>query len=212
MAGFLGYQGIRLFDYASWAEPLRDELRQNAERIAADAGLKIEFIRKSNGFRKEKRIKAIIAERGDHPGLVHIFSAMETYPSYRPRHDKLDKSTSLESTSSKCIHYYFYFIDEQFGLCYVRVPTWAPFRLQIYFNGHYWLARQLAKEASVSRCSITHSFISRTWPKRKIPLNLLTPRHCIGTWINGHKTFVPSYVTFTPAITGASCRWNMLLT
>nr|VFK20960.1 MAG: hypothetical protein BECKLPF1236A_GA0070988_102833 [Candidatus Kentron sp. LPFa]VFK34607.1 MAG: hypothetical protein BECKLPF1236C_GA0070990_102843 [Candidatus Kentron sp. LPFa] len=53
MAGFLSYQGIRLFDYASWAESLRDELRQNAERIAADAGLEIEFIRKSNGFRKE---------------------------------------------------------------------------------------------------------------------------------------------------------------
>jgi len=24
-------------------------------------------------------------------------------------------------------HYYFYFIDEEFGLCYLRVPTWAPF-------------------------------------------------------------------------------------
>jgi hypothetical protein len=23
------------------------------------------------------------------------------------------------------------------------VPTWAPFRLQVYFNGHSWLARQL---------------------------------------------------------------------
>jgi len=33
--------------------------------------------------------------------------------------------------------------DEQFGLCYVRVPTWAPFRLQVYFNGRGWLARQL---------------------------------------------------------------------
>nr|VFK00089.1 MAG: hypothetical protein BECKLFY1418B_GA0070995_11691 [Candidatus Kentron sp. LFY] len=145
MAGFLSYQGIRLFDYASWAEPSRDELRQNAERIAADAGLKIEFIHKSNGFRKEERIKAIIAERGDHPGLVHIFSTMETCPSYYLWYDKLEKSTSLKPTSSKCIHYYFYFIDEEFGLCYVRVPTWAPFRLQVYFNGHYWLARQLAK-------------------------------------------------------------------
>ena len=65
MAGFLSYP--------SWAEPSRDELRQNAERIAADTGLKIEFIRKSNGFRKEKRIKAIIAERGDHPGQRIVF-------------------------------------------------------------------------------------------------------------------------------------------
>lgn len=34
-------------------------------------------------------------------------------------------------------------IDERFGLCSVRVPTWAPFRLQICFNGHNWLARRL---------------------------------------------------------------------
>jgi hypothetical protein len=39
--------------------------------------------------------------------------------------------------------YYFYFMDEQLGLCYLRVPTWCPFRLQFYFNGHNWLANQL---------------------------------------------------------------------
>ena len=31
------------------------------------------------------------------------------------------------------------------ALCYVRVPTWLPCRLQIYFNGHNWLASQLRK-------------------------------------------------------------------
>ena len=35
--------------------------------------------------------------------------------------------------------YYFYFIDEDYGLCYLRVPTWAPFRLQFYCNAHNWL-------------------------------------------------------------------------
>jgi hypothetical protein len=33
------------------------------------------------------------------------------------------------------------------GLCYVRVPTWLPCRLQIYFNGHNWLANQLGKRS-----------------------------------------------------------------
>jgi hypothetical protein len=68
---------------------------------------------------------------------------MESCPSYRAWHDKPTHRTFLKPTSGKCLHYYFYFIDEQFGLCYVRVPTWAPFRLQVYFNGHSWLARQL---------------------------------------------------------------------
>ena len=142
---YLSQRDFRLFDYPRWAEPLRDEIRTHAQRLAEKAGVEIEFIRNYRSFRKEDRIKAIVAERGDHPGLVHIFSAMESCPSYRPWHDKLQHTTTLRSTTGKCLHYYFYFLDEHFGLCYVRLPTWAPFRLQVYFNGHSWLARQLQR-------------------------------------------------------------------
>jgi hypothetical protein len=107
MAGYLSYHGIRLFDYARWAEPLRDEIRANAERLAAEAGLEIEFIRKLKALRKEDRIQGILAERGDHPGLVHIFSAMETCASYRPWHDKASGKTLFKPTTGKCLHYYF---------------------------------------------------------------------------------------------------------
>jgi len=143
MARFLRYKGIRIFDYPQWAEPLREDIRIHAETVAKDAGLKIDFIRSQKDFRKEERIKEIIAERGDHAGLVHIFSAMESSPSYRPWHNKKSGKTFLKPRQGKCLHYYF--IDEEFGLCYMRVPTWAPFRLQVYFNGHYWLAKQLDK-------------------------------------------------------------------
>jgi hypothetical protein len=145
MAAHLRWLKIRLFDYTQFAEPLRDEIRDNAERLAQDNGLEIEFIRRRD-FRKEERVKAIIAKRGDHPGLVHIFSAMEPCPSFRPWHDKSTGRTYLKPTEAKCLHYYFYFIDEQLGLCYMRVPTWAPFRLQFYFNGHNELARRLSRK------------------------------------------------------------------
>ena len=39
----------------------------------------------------------------------------------------------------------FYFVDEQLELFYLRVPTWCPFRLQFYCNGHFWLAAELRK-------------------------------------------------------------------
>ncbi len=135
-------KGIRLFDYTKFAEPLREEIRANAERIAAEDGLVIDFIRRNN-FRKEDRIKKILEERGDHPGLVHIFSAMEPCPSFEPWHDKKTHKTFLRYKDAKCLHYYFYFIDPALGLCYLRVPTWAPFRLQFYFNGHNELAAKL---------------------------------------------------------------------
>jgi hypothetical protein len=142
MTRYLYQQGIRIFDYAQFAEPLRERIRVNAEALAAANGVKIEFIRKKD-FRKENRIRQILRARGDHPGLVHIFGAMEVCCSYRPWHDKATGKTYLKPDSGKCLHYYFYFMDEQLGLCYVRVPTWCPFRLQVYFNGHAWLANQL---------------------------------------------------------------------
>src|SRR5215831_17122829 len=87
--------------------------------------------------------RMVLTERGDHPGLVHVISAMEACPTYRPWHSKQTHRTLLRPATGKCLHYYFYFIDAELGLIYLRVPTWCPFRLQFYCNGHSWLARQL---------------------------------------------------------------------
>ena len=144
MTIFLKRNCIRIFDYPKFANVLRNEIRDNAEQIAKENGLEIEFIRKKN-FRKEDKIKKILEKRGNKPGMVHIFSAMELCTAYRPWHNKETHDTYLTQTSGKCLHYYFYFIDEELGLCYVRVPTWSPFQLQIYFNGHNVLANQLKK-------------------------------------------------------------------
>ena len=69
------------------------------------------------------RIQNIIAETGKTEGLIHIFSAMECCNTYRPWHDKTTGKTFLKFDQSKCLHYYFYFIDRELGLCYLRVPT-----------------------------------------------------------------------------------------
>jgi len=47
----------------------------------------------------------------------------------------------------KCLFLYFYFLDREFGVCHVRVQTWFPFTMQVYVNGHEWLARQMDKRA-----------------------------------------------------------------
>jgi hypothetical protein len=145
MTNYLYSEGVRIFDYPKFAEPFRNQLRENAERIAKENQVVIEFVRKSE-TRKETIVSEILAERGTHPGLVHILSAMETCPTYEPWHNKSTGKTYLKCSTSKCLTYYFYFIDELLGLCYVRVPTWLPFRLQIYFNGHNWLASKLKQE------------------------------------------------------------------
>ncbi len=68
---------------------------------------------------------------------------MEPCTAFMPWHDKTTGKTTLRYKDGKCLHYYFYLIDAEFGLCYLRVPTWAPFRLQFYWNGYHWLLGQL---------------------------------------------------------------------
>lgn len=142
MTGYLYSQGIKIFDYPKFAEPFRNQIRENAEKIAKDNNIEIEFVPNTD-TRKESIIAKKIEQRGNQPGMVHVLSAMETCPTYKPWHDKTTGATYLRGTTSKCLTYYFYFINKVLGLCYVRVPTWLPCRLQIYFNGHNWLANKL---------------------------------------------------------------------
>lgn len=145
MTSLLFKKNIRIFDYTNYVEPMREEIRLNAEKLAEENGMEIDFIRKKN-FRKEDRINDIIKQRGSLPGLVHIFSAMEPCTAYKPWHNKKTHKTYLKTVPGKCLHYYFYFITADLGLCYLRVPTWAPFRLQFYCNGHNLLASRLSKK------------------------------------------------------------------
>lgn len=143
MTTFLHLHQIRIFDYARFAEPLRNRIREQAQMLAKEAGVEIQHVAKAH-IRKEDLVAAVLKERGESPGLVHIISAMEACDAYAPWHNKVTHKTYLRATPGKCLHYYFYFLDEDLGLVYLRVPTWCPFRLQFYCNGHSWLARKLA--------------------------------------------------------------------
>jgi hypothetical protein len=75
MTAYLYAHEIRIFDYPRFAAPFRDELRENAEKLAAENGIKTEFVR-NHETRKERLIHQILKKRGNQPGLVAILSAV----------------------------------------------------------------------------------------------------------------------------------------
>ena len=145
MTSFLHSRSIRIFDYPQFALPLRERIRDGAQALAQQHGARIEHISRAK-VRKEDVVAKVLAARGDAPGLVHVISAMETCATYQPWHDKASGRTFLRPDTTKCLHYYFYWMDRELGLIYLRVPTYCPFRLQMYCNGHSWLARRLTRE------------------------------------------------------------------
>ena len=52
----LNRRHVRIFDFTQFTQPLREQIRENAERLAKEHGITIEFIHKIDAFRKEDRI------------------------------------------------------------------------------------------------------------------------------------------------------------
>lgn len=174
MTRFLHANGVRIFDYPQFAASLRDRVRERAAALAAAAGIKIEHIAKSH-IRKEDVVARVLAARGEHPGLVHVISAMEACDAYAPWHDKQTHKSFLRPDTGKCLHYYFYFMDAELGLSYLRVPTWCPFRLQFYCNGHGWLVRKLAA-AGIGFITADNAFVRiDDWERAQALADALSP-------------------------------------
>ena len=75
MTSYLKAHGIRIFDYTKFAEPLRDQIRNNAERLAEDDGLQIQFLRKSK-VRKEAIVSTGCATCARSPGARFACSSI----------------------------------------------------------------------------------------------------------------------------------------
>jgi hypothetical protein len=198
---YLNANGIRIFDYPDFAKTLRDRVREGAASLAAEAGVTIEHIAKPH-IRKEDVVARVLERRGDQPGLVHVISAMEACDAYKPWHDK---QTFIRPDSGKCLHYYFYFQDAKFGLVYLRVPTWVPFRLQFYCNGHSWLARKLTAK-SIDYTMADNAFVRiDDWTCVRQLADALSPDQL-------HRTLDRYAMLCCPVsdVFGQSCHWSLM--
>ena len=145
MTHFLTTQGLTVADFTDLASALRDTLIAHVRQVAEAAGVRIEYLSSPRSVRKEARIQEILRERGDHPGLVHIFEVTEPCRCFRVLGGGRAGRPHLKADTGKCKHFYVYFIDPRFGLCHLRIPTWVPFHLQFYCNGHSWLVGELQR-------------------------------------------------------------------
>lgn len=135
---------VKLLEYEkNFANSLRLEVRDQIKHLCKEEHISTQFI--NYGQRKEDVVSEIISNRGNHDGIVCVLECMESCRCFKVTKNKMTGYLQLSWSKGKCLHYYVYLIDDQLGLCYLRIPTWAPFRLQFYFNGHDWLERQMHK-------------------------------------------------------------------
>jgi hypothetical protein len=134
--------GIPLKDFPGYAEGRTKQLREALEAKADRAGRPVEYL---PGYtNKEALVQERLRRDGATPGgLVCALSTLENCTSYDIRRNDKTHMIDLRRRPRKCLHYYFYFVDDRFGLAQVRLRTWFPFNTHVVLNGREWLARQL---------------------------------------------------------------------
>lgn len=139
---FVDRLGIRRKDFLPQLEPLSERLVEHAKLAAAQADAPYQYLQGQHS--KEKLIDQTIRERKLTSGLIAVLCCLESCRTVKLRSG--DGKPRLAFTRRPQRVLYYYFLDPEFGRVHVRIETWFPFTIQIYVNGHDWLAQQLAKQ------------------------------------------------------------------
>jgi hypothetical protein len=95
---------------------------------------------------KEALVRKLLEEKPVKEGLICVLSCVEPCPTFTVRRDREKRQLRLVPRQAQCLHFYFYFLDRDFGLMHIRLPSWLPLAIQVCVNGREWLARQMQRE------------------------------------------------------------------
>jgi hypothetical protein len=133
---------MRRKDFLPFVEQQSEALVAHAKALGQEAGAPYLYLQGSHS--KEKLIQDTIRQRGLSEGLVAILCCQECCRTVKLLHDEGRPRLAYRPRPQRVL--YFYYLDANFGLIHVRLQTWFPFAMQVYVNGHDWLARQMARE------------------------------------------------------------------
>jgi hypothetical protein len=161
MQTFLARNGLKIKDFKNLVRSASERLKEHAKAVAERHRRRYLYL--SDNTRKEALARGIAEDDGVDSGLVCVLAAVEPCQSFKLAYGK--GRPKIEGARRKCLCLYFYFIDREFGFLHVRIQTWFPFTVQVYVNGHEWLARKLSRHGvGYRRCD--NAFLSIEDPRR----------------------------------------------
>lgn len=135
-----GVLRMRRMDFLPWLEQHSQKLVDHAQRLANQYGRP--YVYHQGKLRKEKFVQDVIRRDRLDLGLVVVLCVQETCRTVKLRYDKQKPRLVFARRPQRVLYYYW--LDANFGLMYLRLQTWFPYTMQVYVNGHDWLARQMS--------------------------------------------------------------------
>jgi len=147
LQSFLHNQKVLLKDFDRYVTAATEKLKDHAKAMAAKAGRPYLYLAdahtKKAGQSKEELARSIAEADKVRAGLVCVLAAVEPCSSFSIFKNRTTCRLELVRRRRKCLHFYFYFIHRELGLCHVRLQSWFPFQIQVWVNGREALATAL---------------------------------------------------------------------
>jgi len=192
---FLDQEGIKLKDFKHYVIKVTNSIKDNLESIIAKNGCYKEYLRKPS-ISKEDIAKRVMKEKGIEEGLICALSVVEPCYSLGIDYNRDTKKLEKKSQYRKCLHYYFYYMDREFGFMHVKLQTWFPFHIQIYINGKSYLMQQLQK-SGIKYKSYDNSI---TWVENLDKSQKLSDKFHEKKWDSVFDVFAKRLNSYTPRI------------
>jgi hypothetical protein len=141
---FMGNQRVGFKDFRGFVEKFSAGIKARAEWIARKSGRPFLYV-SSGAASKEALVRKVLEEKPVKEGLICVLSCVEPCQTFTVRRDRERRQLRLVPREAKCLHIYFYFLDQDFGLMHIRLQTWLPLTIQVCLNGREWLARQMQR-------------------------------------------------------------------
>jgi hypothetical protein len=141
---FLGYHRVLYKDFGPFVGALSQTVKAHVQSVIDRSARPYVYLESSKQS-KEKIAQKIADHDKVTEGLICVLGCVEPCQSFAIRKDSKTKRLKLVSVQRKCLHYYFYYLDREFGLMHVKLETWLPFAIQVCLNGREYLARRLER-------------------------------------------------------------------
>lgn len=130
--GYLFSMDIPLRDFTEYFKNVTDQMVKQIENSARELGRPLVYL-PSTGDKKEDIAKNFLLSDPLDEGLICVLKTLEACKTAKVVGG--EGKQFLKSSQTKCLHYYLYYLDKEFGFMFVKIQTWFPFNIQVYING-----------------------------------------------------------------------------
>jgi len=119
---FLNYNNLRYKDFGDYANSVTNGIKKHVKQMTESLNRPYIYLN-SPKISKEKTAMQCLEDNPVDSGLICTIATVELCSSLQPIKNKETQKLELRNVPRKCIYFYFYFLDNEFGFMHIKLQS-----------------------------------------------------------------------------------------